>query len=208
MKYTSTAIGKKIANETEFLKDSLPDQTTSKIYLDLSLISEINETPKGQKQIIIPYMEESGVNQTLLLSIQSKTDSIGCQIQESASGDYFEFFGTYNGGFLSDYVYTQTQETVVLHSITVYEHLMSGINDITDINTDVTANFTIIQDSNFDKPLTFRPIVMHPNCEAFTIEYFMKLDKKETYGTSEILKRATLTYTNPKKYSKRLLKKE
>lgn len=195
-----------INDATKFFEDSLPSEDTAKIYINLSLISEISETSRGQKSITVPLTEDSSVNQTLLLSIESKTESIGCQIQESSNGDYFEFFGTYNTGFLSDYVYSQTFETVALHSITVYEHLMSGLNEIEDIATKVTANFTIIQDSDFDKPLTFRPIVMNPNCEAITIEYYMKLNRRESFGGSEIIRRATLTYTNPKKYSKVLSK--
>ena len=186
--------------------DSLPDLDTSRIYMSLSLISEISETSRGQKSITVPLMEESGLNQTLLLSVESKTEALGCQIQESSNGDYFEFYGTYNGGYLSDYVYSQTYETVVLHSITMYEHLMSGLNELEDVATKVTANFTILQDSNFDRPLTYRPIVMNPNCEAITIEYIMKIDRRESFGGSEIIRRATLTYTNPKKYSKKLSK--
>lgn len=186
--------------------ESLPDLDTSRIYMSLSLISEISETSRGQKSITVPLMEESGLNQTLLLSVESKTEALGCQIQESSNGDYFEFYGTYNNGYLSDYVYSQTYETVVLHSITMYEHLMSGLNELEDVATKVTANFTILQDSNFDRPLTYRPIVMNPNCEAITIEYIMKVDRRESFGGSEIIRRATLTYTNPKKYSKKLSK--
>jgi hypothetical protein len=123
-------------------------------------------------------------------------------IQESPTGDYFELFPAYQGEFIEDFLYDRmakySEEYTVIHDIELYEQL-SSFGDYTEVQT---QKFTYFQEEGFDSPFRYRPIIVSDNAITFTIDYTMRLYNKT--NESQIVRRASLTYTNAKKYGKKM----
>lgn len=124
-------------------------------------------------------------------------------IQESMIGDYFEFFPTYNGEFLEDFILQQNslgKNYLAIHDITMYEQLYNYGN-YTEIMTHKQSFF---QEEGFDDVFKYRPVVENESAITFTLEYtFRLLEKNEN---SQIIRKSTYTYPNAKKYGRWLNK--
>lgn len=122
-------------------------------------------------------------------------------IAEAASGDYFELQGLYNGdnyaNFIADLNNEPNSSYIVVHQIKVTEQV--GSNFVT------TTDQMISQTSNFDLPTLFRPVILNgANAVAFSLDYSLRLINQ--VDGSQIIKYSSVTYNNPKKYGKRLVK--
>ena len=121
-------------------------------------------------------------------------------VQESVTGDYFELFPSYEGSFIEDFIYSQMAKFnysyTLIHDIEVYEQI-SNFGDYTEI---MSQKFTYFQDSGFDKPFKFRPIIENNNAITFTIDYTIRLYNKT--NESQVIRKASLTYPNANKYGR------
>ena len=155
-----------------------------------------NNITYEQYQIIQYY--EGSVSQI------NKFDTLGCQIAEAEDGDYIEFFATWNGAFPDSLIATLNesgadQEWIISHQLTVYEHIGSDIV--------LSGNSLIYQESNFDTPLTYRPILKQAGfAVAMSIDYIMRLINKK--NGDQIIKSASMSIINPNRYGKKLQKIE
>ena len=134
----------------------------------------------------------------------NKFDTLGCHIEEAEDGDYIEFFATWNGAFPDSLIATLNesgadQEWIISHQLTIYEHIGSDIV--------LSGNSLVYQETNFDTPLTYRPILKQAGfAVAMSIDYIMRLINKK--NGDQIIKTASISIINPNRYGKKLQKIE
>lgn len=124
---------------------------------------------------------------------------INAIIRENPTADYIEYYPTWNGQFLEDYIalLNETGDWVVVNQLEVYEQL--GTTFVR------TFSMTSLQDTAFDQPAGFRPIIRNASLAiSYTIEYTMRLVNKS--NGQEIVRKATWTSTDPKKYGPNIQK--
>lgn len=184
---------------------TFPEYSKSNIGIVFYEVRDYNVNSKGQTIIktALPVVNDSSGVVRVELSQYDNLSDISAIIQESRAGDYFELFPTYNGEFIEDFIYDRAQRNenyTVIHDIEVYEQV-STFGDYDEIKT---QNITYFQESGFDKVYKFRPVIENPNAVAFTIDYTVRLFNKK--DSSQIIRRASLTYPNANKYGRWLEK--
>jgi hypothetical protein len=126
---------------------------------------------------------------------------LGAEVRENVEYDYIEYFPTYYGGFIEDFISDLNAgpggDWIVINQLNVWEQ--AGTSLIR------TSSSTLLQDSNFNEPSVFRPIIRNAAyVYSFKVEYIMRLMNK--VNNSEIIRKATFTSSEPKKYGKSLSK--
>lgn len=179
--------------------------TNCKINLLFYEVQNYSTGQNGQIEIRTPLPlgnETSGIIRRELMAYDDFSN-LSAVVQESLSGDYFEFFPTYNGEFLEDFLMEQNsrgKDYVAIHDITLYEQV-TNFGNYTEI---ITHKQTFFQEDGFDQVFKYRPVIENDNTITFTIEYtFRLLDKVEN---SQIIRKTTYTYPNAKKYARWLNK--
>lgn len=123
---------------------------------------------------------------------------LGAIIRESGAGDYFEYFATWDNGLPEIYIANLNSvggNWAIVHQIEVIEQIGSEFFK--------TANFTMLQDNNFDKPMLYRPIILNANLSfSFSIEYTMRFFNKN--DGQQIIRKSNVTSYQPKKYGKQI----
>lgn len=119
---------------------------------------------------------------------------VSAVIQQNPEYDYIEYYPTWSGQFLEDYINLLNAgggDWVVVNQLDVYEQL--GSNFIR------TFSMTSLQETAFNAPAAFRPIIRNASLAiSYTIEYTMRLLNK--VNGQEIIRKATWTSTDVKKY--------
>jgi len=128
-------------------------------------------------------------------------DLVGAKIREAVDGDYLEFFATWNQGFPEEFIgileKRSGQSWIIFHQLSIFEQIGSTFVK--------SGDATFFQETNFDEPIVFRPILKNAN-EAVTmvVDYSVRLVNRVT--NEQIIRTASLTIVNPNKYGKSLLK--
>jgi len=160
---------------------------TSQIYATLWEINSTSES-RGNRFFITGASYSASFNQADLYSY------VNAVVQENAEYDYIEYYPTWNGQFLEDYINLLNDsggDWVVINQLDLYEQL--GMNFIKSFS------MSSLQDTAFNAPAAYRPIIRNAALAiSYTIEYTMRLMNK-TNG-QEIIRKATWTSTDPKKY--------
>lgn len=140
---------------------------------------------------------------SLTLSQEDEFTDIAVNVDHATDGDYFKIVGTYNGSpssfenYITGRIATSGDDITVFYEVQVAEQL--GLNYIN------TFNNTFTQTSNYDEAIVFRPVIMNSSVSSnFLLSVNMRI-YNETDNT-QIVKTASLIYTQPKKYGKKLLK--
>lgn len=120
-------------------------------------------------------------------------------INRSTSGDYFEYFASWDGGFIEDFILNANaldgNQYIVINEIRVFEQVGSSMVQ--------TYNLTSIQDSGFDMPNYFRPVLLNAaNALSYSIEYTCRLYNKR--DSSQVIRVASLVGYDPKTWGKTL----
>ena len=197
----------------------LPSEDTAIIKIDIQGIKDTFIADSGIRKIVSVLPFTSDDVQHITLRLDGDEDGIGCVIRESLNGDYFEFFATYNGEFISDYIFRNPQfaSPVIFHELNVIEHTISPDASSGAYNDEVSQSVTFIQgglnaDARWSQPLIFRPVVMNASAVAFTLEYRMtfnynssgvNIDGNEV-GQQIVIRRATLTIRDGQKYGRNM----
>jgi hypothetical protein len=156
-------------------------------------VFEVNQLEK-KNGITFLYTSDSyevAVNQEDMYSALSAT------IQEATDGDYFMYYPTYGGNFVEDFIQDLNinGDFVVINDIDIYEQV--GLENI------LTFSFSQVQSSGFDGPLEFRPILKYAGTAvSFSIDYSVRVYNRD--NGYQIIRRATTTSFNPRKYGKQL----
>ena len=137
-----------------------------------------------------------GANLISTLSLESEDPftNIGAFIAPADTGDFFEFFGTDNDGFLENFILFQ-------NSIGNQYYIQNNIQVLELIGTALvqTANFYTIQTNGYDIPNLYRPIIRNSGVAAsFTLRYTMTL--VNSVDQSRVTRIASYTSNNPAKY--------
>lgn len=135
------------------------------------------------------------------LSQSNEFDGVGAWVNEAASGDFIEFYLTFNGGFPEELISILNRRNpadrwVIIHELSIFEQVGS-----TFINT---ARQVFFQEDDFDEAQIFRPVLKNAN-EAVTmsIDYLARLFNKRT--GEQIIREGSYIQPSPKKYGKNLL---
>ncbi len=140
---------------------------------------------------------------SLTLSQEDEYTDISVNVEHATDGDYFKIYGTYNGdqaafeNYITGRIATSGDDITLFYEVQVAEQL--GLNYIN------TFNNTFTQTSNYDESIVFRPVIMNSSVSSnFLLSVNLRI-YNETDNT-QIVKTASLIYTQPKKYGKKLLK--
>ena len=138
-----------------------------------------------------------GVSKTVSFNQYDEFSLLSAHIAESTEGDFFEYFAEYAGGFIEDYILAANSMPgnayIVIHEIRVLEQVGSTLTE--------TFSLQSVQETNFDKPIYFRPIILNAAYAiSFTIEYTTRLFNK--LDSSQIIRVGSLTSYEPKKYGR------
>lgn len=161
---------------------------TSQIFANIYEINATEET-NGNRYFKVGNTFNSSFNSADTYSY------LGCVVKENTEYDFIEYYPTFNNGFIADYLANINQapggDWVVINQINVYEQ--AGTTMIR------TSSNTLLQESNFDEPAIFRPVIRNAAyVYSFTVEYIMRLLNK--VDNNEIIRKSTFTSSYPKKY--------
>lgn len=112
------------------------------------------------------------------------------------NGDYFEYYPTWKGEFIADYIQVLRETLgnyVVIHELTITEQV--GFSEV------YNASNVILQREDFDQPSLYRPILKNADTSfSFSIDYVMRLTNEDN-GT-QIIRTASVTSFEPKKFGR------
>lgn len=135
------------------------------------------------------------------ISKEDEFQDIAAVIEEAPDGDYFRLYGTKDGSivgfdtYVNNRIQTKGDDIVVFHDISVYEQISTFF--------DKTYEMSIVQNSNFDQPIPFRPIIENaPNATAYNIDYVLRIYNEK--DNSQIVKRSSFTSYEVGTYGRRL----
>jgi hypothetical protein len=142
-----------------------------------------------------------GPSKTVALNQSDEFALLSAVIQPSPAGDYFEYFASWAGGFIEDFLLNANSlpgnNYIVLHEIRVFEQQGSSFKQ-----TDVLQ---MIQEEAFDQPKKFRPILENADRDvSFTLEYTTRLYNKA--DSSQIVRTANYTSYAPKEWGRYIQK--
>lgn len=164
--------------------------------IDFRLISKVF-TENGYDYIDL--VEGSSV----VLPQSDEFTDLAVNIEHATDGDYFNIYGTVNGStaafesYINNRIQTSSDDITVFYEVQVSEQLA--------LNYTNTFNNTFTQTSQYDEPIIFRPVIKNSSISSnFIISVNMRI-YNETDNT-QILKTASLIYSQPKKYGKKMLK--
>jgi hypothetical protein len=143
----------------------------------------------------------TGPSKTVAINQADEYASLSAVIQESNGGDYYEYFASWDGGFIEDFIFNANalpgNNWVVIHEIQVIEQIGS--------NFKTTARVQSIQEDAFDRPNLFRPVILNAaTAFSFTIEYTVRMYNK--FDSMQIIRVASVTSYNPKMWGRYIQK--
>ena len=159
-------------------------------------VFEINTIEKKNGHIFLYTADDYEIN----VNQEDVYSQLSANILEATDGDYFQYYPTYAGNFIEDFISDLNAaggDHVVLNDIDVYEQV--GLEEVS------TYSFTQAQLGGFDKPLEFRPILKYADSAVtFSIDYTVRIYNRE--NGFQIIRRSSVTSFNPKKYGKNIEK--
>lgn len=135
------------------------------------------------------------------INMTDEYSGLASVVQESANGDYFELYGTYNGDIYEDFIVSLDQQPntkiIVFHDVRVIEQV--GVDFIT------TSENSFLQSGDFGVPYRFRPIVLNSAiATSYRIEYTLRIFN--TVDNSQIIRQSQYSSFDVKKYGRRIRK--
>lgn len=133
------------------------------------------------------------LNSTATVTPFDEYADLAANIVENQTFDYFEYYPSWQGNFIEDFLYTENslgRIYYVIHDIELREQV--GLRQIS------TQKIQVLQDKDFNSPYVYRPVVLNPKATSFTISYVLRLVDK--FSNVSILRTATLTSTEVDKY--------
>lgn len=142
-----------------------------------------------------------GTTKKVPINQADEYSNLSAVIKPSSDGDYFEFFASWDGGFIEDFILNANglpgNNWIVIHELRVIEQVGSSFKQ--------TGLFQIIQDSAYDQPNLFRPVILNAaHAISFSIEYSMRLYNKA--DSSQVIRTASYTDYNPKMWGRQIQK--
>lgn len=138
---------------------------------------------------------------SLDLPILDQFSDVSAVIQDSSDGDYIELYAAYNGNIIDNFI-TQLNNApdndyIILHDLAVYENVWTGGATASWIKT---SGLEFVQDSNFEDPVLYRPIIQNQAAQAYRLDYTIRLFNRD--DNTSIWKTASAQFNNAAKYGK------
>lgn len=161
-------------------------------------------------KLINTLTEEGGVEYInvedtidVTVAMEDEYVDIAANVEEVEDMDYFQVYGTKDGSrqgfenYINGRIQTSSDDIIIFHDIEVSEQIGLDFLD--------TSSMTFTQTANYEAPIPFRPIIFNSDiASSFYIRHTMRI-YNETDNT-QIIKVATMTSYNPKKYGTRMEK--
>lgn len=138
------------------------------------------------------------------LPTQDQFESIAATIQESTDGDYIEFYATYKGAIIKQFIddlNSSGYDYILLHDLVISEYIWDSTSG--SYYWTVTDELQLSQTSNYDLPNTYRPVIKNPSAIAYKIDYTIRLFNRN--DASQIWKVSSMTSYNAAKYGRKLM---
>lgn len=139
------------------------------------------------------YYYQTSLSSVATISPSDEYSELSANVTENTDFDYFEYYPSWKGNFIEDFIYTESSLGniyYIIHDIELLEQV--GLRRI------VTQKIQLLQDKDFNAPYIYRPVVMSPKATSFSINYSMRLVNK--FNNVSILRVATITSTEVDKY--------
>ena len=144
------------------------------------------------------FYEMQEINSVSILN-RDIYDNLYAEVKQSDGGDYFELSGQVTGSTFSNFIAQLNSSGgnyVVFHEI-------SGTEQIGQVFSQ-TSFQVISQDSLYDEPVLFRPIIKNANSAvSFSIAYVLRLYNRA--DATQIIKNAKLTSFDTQKYGPQMI---
>lgn len=157
-------------------------------------VYEINKTEKKNAILYLYTSNEYAVN----VNQEDAFSGLAANIQEATDGDYFQYYPTYAGNFIEDFLAQLNAsggDYIVLNDIDVYEQV--GLDNL------LTFSFSQVQQGGYDSPLDFRPILKYSDTAvSFSVDYTVRIFNR--LNAFQLTRRSSTTSYNVRKYGKQL----
>jgi hypothetical protein len=155
------------------------------------------ETIDGQT-----YLTLTGTK-TIDLPVRDQFETIGAYISESQSGDFVEYYATYNGNIIENYILDLNSsggDYSIIHDLNLFEYVYDpSTATYSWVKTDEMQTY---QNDGFDQPQYFRPIIRNTNTVAYKLDYTCRLYNK--VDNSQVWKNASMISQSAAKYGRYL----
>lgn len=125
--------------------------------------------------------------------------NLAAVIQENSFYNYLEYYPTWEGNFIEDFVNAEGSvgnSYYVVHEIELKEQV--GLTYIT------TFNFSNIQVQDYNAPFIYRPVLQNPLATSFIVNYTMRLVNRR--NQNQIIRRSSFSSFDIAKYGKEVNK--
>ena len=125
--------------------------------------------------------------------------NLAAVVQENIKYHYIEYYPTWNGNYLEDFINGEGyigNVYYVVNEIEIKEQV--GLSFITTYNT------SSIQTQDFNAPYIFRPILVNPLATSFIVNYTLRLVNKK--DQTQIIRRASFTTYDVSRYGREINK--
>lgn len=137
------------------------------------------------------------------LPVRDQFASIAAFIEESTDGDYIEFYATYNGSIIENYILdlnSSGYDFILLHDLVISEYVYDNTSSTYSwIKTD---DLQISQVDEYDKPNFYRPIIKNNSAIAYKIDYVVRLYNRQ--DNSQVWKTSSMISQSAAKYGRKL----
>jgi len=139
------------------------------------------------------------------LPVKDQFNDLSAVIQESTNGDYLELYAAYSGNIIDNFIgklnNVPGNDYIILHELHVFEYVWNGGANPVWIET---SKLEFVQDSEYEDPILYRPIIQNNGAVTYRIDYTIRLFNRE--DQTSIWKEASANFGNPLKYAKSLQK--
>lgn len=154
-------------------------------------IFEINQTvlKNGYENYIAQTRSQLGIFP------RDNYSSLSAVIQQNSFFNYLEYYPTWDGNFLEDFLSGEGKVGVtyyVVNEVEVKEQV--GLTYIT------TYNFTNTQTQDFNSPYIFRPVIINPLATSFVVNYTLRLVNKT--NQNQIIRRSSFSSFDVNKFGR------
>ena len=201
-KYINIKIPSLVNNNSEFNDRFYGDGTPGSSDLDLTSNYQIRFALLDQLRTIegFDYVYTGEAN-VFSVSREDEYADFTVVVEAADDGDYFNIYGEKDNsinnfeGHILNRIQTSSDDIVVMYDVDVFEQIGTS-----QIKTQ-TSQFT--QYESFNDPIRFRPVITRSNQAVnFSLDVTMRIYNQT--DNTQIVKRASLTINEAKKYGKRL----
>ena len=129
--------------------------------------------------------------------------NVSAEIQDATDGDYIELYAAWNGQIIDNFINQLNNvpgnDYIILHELNVFEYIWPAGGTPTWLRT---GGLEFVQDSNYEDPIPYRPVIQNASAVDFRIDYVVRLYNRE--DASSIWKSGSYQSPDASKWAKNL----